>query len=60
VLRWHVERGIVPIPRSTNADRITQNLDVFDFTLGDGDMAALAALDRSARQGGDPDTYVEL
>jgi hypothetical protein len=46
VLRWHIQRGEVPIPRSTDTARIAQNLDVFEFTLGDDDMAAAAALDR--------------
>ncbi len=60
VLRWHVERGAIPLPRSTNADRIAQNLRVFDFAFSDEDMAALDTLDLGRRRGGDPDTYVEL
>jgi 2,5-diketo-D-gluconate reductase A len=60
VLRWHVQRGTVAIPRSTNPDRMAQNLQVFDFALSDTDMDALAKLDRANRLGGDPDTYVEL
>lgn len=47
VLRWHVQQpGVVAIPKSGNAGRIAQNLDVFDFTLGESDMAALFALAR--------------
>ncbi|MDH3669264.1 MAG: aldo/keto reductase [Paracoccaceae bacterium] len=45
VLRWHVQQeGVVAIPRSSNPGRIAQNLDVFDFTLDDGEMAAISAL----------------
>jgi diketogulonate reductase-like aldo/keto reductase len=46
VLRWHVQRGIVAIPKSTNPAHITANLDVFDFTLTDAEMAAIDALGR--------------
>lgn len=46
-LRWLVQQGdIVPIPRSSNPERIAQNLDVFDFTLTGEDMARIAALKR--------------
>jgi len=45
VLRWHVQQdGVVAIPRSSNPDRIRENLEVFDFTLEDGEMAAIDAL----------------
>ncbi len=49
VLRWQVQQeGVVAIPRSSNAERIAQNLRVFDFVLEAGEMAALDAL--KARQ----------
>jgi 2,5-diketo-D-gluconate reductase A len=60
LLRWHVQLGLVAIPKSGNPERIAQNIEVFDFELGDDDMAALAGLDRDNRLGGDPDTHVEL
>jgi 2,5-diketo-D-gluconate reductase A len=60
VLRWHVQRGDIAIPKSTSPQRMGENLHVFDFELSDADMAALAQLDRGNRLGGDPDTYVEL
>ena len=45
VLRWQVQQeGVVAIPRSSNPDRIAQNLRVFDFSLEDDEMAALDAL----------------
>lgn len=43
-LRWHVQNGLAPIPKSSDAARQAANLDVFSFTLSDADMAALAAL----------------
>ncbi|HEX2071364.1 MAG TPA: aldo/keto reductase [Thermoleophilaceae bacterium] len=60
VLRWHVQLGLVAIPKSGNPERIAQNIDVFDFELGEDDLAAIAGLDRDNRLGGDPDTHVEL
>lgn len=46
IIRWHVQQGLVVIPKSVNPDRIRANIDVFDFALDDADMAAIAALDR--------------
>ena len=46
ILRWHLQRGVVVIPKSTHIERMRQNLDVFDFTLSPEDMAAIAALDK--------------
>ena len=45
MLRWNIQRGVVVLPKSTHRERMIQNLDVFDFTLTDEDMAAIAALD---------------
>ncbi|MFG2978023.1 aldo/keto reductase [Streptomyces sp. NPDC048331] len=45
VLRWLIQRGIVTIPKSVDPGRMAQNLDVFDFELGDGEMARIGALD---------------
>lgn len=45
MLRWNIQRGVVVLPKSTHKERMIQNLDVFDFTLTDDDMAAIAALD---------------
>ena len=47
MLRWAVQRGIPVIPKSVRRDRIAENAKVFDFTLGDDDLAALDALDRT-------------
>ncbi len=43
-LRWLVQQGIVPIPKSTNLQRIKENLDVFDFALSEADMQVLSTL----------------
>ena len=49
ILRWHVQLGLVPIPKSGNTDRLRQNLDVFDFELTDDDLAAIATLETGSR-----------
>lgn len=56
VLRWHLQLGTIVIPKSVTPARIRENIDVFDFTLTDEEMAAIAALDRGLRTGPDPDT----
>jgi 2,5-diketo-D-gluconate reductase A len=54
VLRWHMELGVVAIPRSSSHERIAQNLDIFDFTLAHDEIAAISALD-DGTQGVDSD-----
>ncbi|WP_166981459.1 aldo/keto reductase [Paramicrobacterium fandaimingii] len=44
VLRWHLERGIVPIPKSANSERQRENRDVFGFSLDADEVAAISAL----------------
>lgn len=48
VLRWHIQRGIVAIPKSVRKERIEENFDVFDFELSDADMEKIADLNMSA------------
>ena len=55
VLRWHVQLGLVVIPKSNSIERIRENSQVFDFELDDADLAAIAALDAGERTGSDPD-----
>ncbi|MCB6414747.1 aldo/keto reductase [Faecalimonas umbilicata] len=45
MLRWNIQRGVIVLPKSTHKERMIQNLDVFDFTLTDEDMSAIAGLD---------------
>ena len=45
ILRWSIQRGIVPLAKSVHLERMEQNLDVFDFTLSDDDMLAISQLD---------------
>lgn len=56
VLRWNIELGLVPIPRSSNPERLAQNLAIFDFALTADEIAAISALDNGAEPRVDSDT----
>lgn len=59
VLRWHTQLGAVPIPKSSDAGRQRENLDLFGFELTPAEMAAVS--DRPRRRlGGDPTTHEEF
>ena len=47
LLRWCIQHGVPVIPKSTHRERIEENGQLFDFALGDEDMAALDALDQT-------------
>ena len=55
VLRWHIEHGVVAIPKSVRPHRIKENIDVFDFELTAAEVAAIDALDTGVRGGPDPE-----
>jgi diketogulonate reductase-like aldo/keto reductase len=58
VLRWHLQRGTVVIPKSVHAERMRQNLDVCGFELTDAEMDAITALDSpEGTVGHDPRTF---
>jgi 2,5-diketo-D-gluconate reductase A len=57
ILRWHLQVGNVVIPKSVTPSRIAENLDVFDFTLADDELATIEALHTDSRVGPDPDRF---
>ncbi|HEY6427451.1 MAG TPA: aldo/keto reductase [Acidimicrobiales bacterium] len=59
ILRWHVHRGDIAIPKSARPERMRENLAVVDFDLDADEMAAIDALDRGepGRVGPHPDTW---
>ena len=57
VLRWHMQRGIVAIPKSTTPSRIAENIALFDFALDPEDMTQLGRLDIGRRIGPDPNNF---
>ena len=55
IIRWHLQQGLIVIPKSVNRDRIVANFDVFDFDLDAEDFKAIDGLDLpSGRTGSDP------
>jgi 2,5-diketo-D-gluconate reductase A len=54
LIRWSLQKGLVVLPRSSNAGRIGENVDVFDFALGETHMAELDGLDEGLTTGWDP------
>jgi len=50
ILRWLLQRGITVIPKSVHAERMAENIDVFDFELTPAEMTTMAALDRQESQ----------
>nr|WP_321305717.1 aldo/keto reductase [uncultured Sphaerochaeta sp.] len=46
VLRWLIQRGVIAIPKSTKPERISQNFDIFDFSLSESEMDAIKGLDQ--------------
>jgi 2,5-diketo-D-gluconate reductase A len=60
VLRWHVQLGAVPIPKSGDPDRQRENLDVFGFELANADVEAISALEKGRLWGADPNTHEEF
>jgi diketogulonate reductase-like aldo/keto reductase len=54
ILRWHLQRDIIVIPKSVHEERIAQNIDVFDFTLTEEEMSMIASIDKNQRGSGDP------
>lgn len=57
VIRWHIDLGNLVIPKSSNPDRLAENINVFDFSLDAEDMAAIATLDSNLRTGPNPDEF---
>ena len=54
-IRWHLQQGLVVIPKSVTPSRIRANLDVFGFELDAGDLAAIAGIETGERTGSHPD-----
>lgn len=60
ILRWHVELGSVPIPKSRSTERQAKNLDIFGFQLEQAEVDALSGLERGRLWDQDPNTHEEF
>jgi 2,5-diketo-D-gluconate reductase A len=57
VLRWHVQLGLIPIPKTSRPERLAENIDVFGFELSSDQMAEIAELDRHGVGAVDSDRF---
>jgi diketogulonate reductase-like aldo/keto reductase len=57
VLRWHIQHGVVVIPKSVHDYRIRENAQIFDFSLSAAEMEAIDQIDGGQRLGADPDNF---
>ncbi len=62
IVRWHLQQGLIVIPKTTHAARLRENFEVFDFALDAGEMDAIGRLDKgpAGRRGNDPATAATL
>jgi diketogulonate reductase-like aldo/keto reductase len=58
VLRWHLEHGLIIIPKSVHKERILENVDIFDFSLSETEVCRIDTLECGGRIGKDPDEMV--
>lgn len=59
ILRWHVQQGLVPLPKSSNMERLAQNIDVFGFEIDEDDMMAIAAVQSDGSNAANSDDHHE-
>ncbi len=57
ILRWDLQRGVIPIPKSGNPDRIRENGRIFDFELSSAELRRIDALNVGLRLGWNPTRY---
>ncbi len=60
VIRWHIDLGIIVIPKSSHRDRMAENFDVFDFSLTADEISSIRSLETGQRTGFDPSEFEGL
>ncbi|EKQ57117.1 MULTISPECIES: aldo/keto reductase [unclassified Clostridium] len=55
ILRWHIQKGMIAIPKSTTPSRIKSNFEIWDFELTEEDLNVIRSMDTNLRKGPDPD-----
>nr|WP_324291845.1 aldo/keto reductase [Tropheryma whipplei] len=57
ILRWHIQKGYVVFPKTVHAERLRQNIDIFDFDLTPDEISGIDSLDAGFRTGPDPSSF---
>ena len=57
ILRWDIQNDIIVIPKSTKAERMKENMTLFDFSIDEEDMKTINSLNKNQRTGPDPDVF---
>ncbi len=57
ILRWHLQNGVIIIPKSVHEERLRENADIFDFELNNEEMKQINSLNKNERYGADPDNF---
>ncbi|NLX69963.1 MAG: aldo/keto reductase [Clostridiales bacterium] len=57
IIRWHLQRGVIVLPKTQTKERIKENIEVFDFELSDDDMNLISSLNDETCYGAHPDTF---
>ncbi|MFK0094643.1 aldo/keto reductase [Pseudomonas sp. NPDC090592] len=57
IIKWHLDQGLIAIPKSVTSARITENFKVFDFELPPDDVQLINRLNQNRRLGPDPETF---
>lgn len=57
ILRWNIENGVLPLPKSANAERMKENFEIFNFSLDKEDIFKIDSINKNERVGADPDNF---
>ncbi|GLB58715.1 aldo/keto reductase [Cytobacillus sp. NCCP-133] len=57
ILRWHIQNGVIVIPKSVHEERLKENADIYNFELSAEEMKHIDALNKNVRYGADPDNF---
>ena len=57
ILRWHFQRGVIAIPKTSRIERMKENIDIYDFDLNDEEFALINSLNRDQRLGANPNNF---
>jgi methylglyoxal/glyoxal reductase len=60
ILRWYLQKGIIPIPKTSHKERVVENYQIFDFNINQADLILIDNFNRDLRFGPHPDSFQEF